>query len=156
MANIELVRPTKDGLKYIADNMRAADAAEVWASNRFTPYGALLVSVEASDHLAMVVADGEPIAVLGLKVHDILTGSGVPWLLGTESALKHKRQFFELSPPVIQDMLNQCPKLFNYVHTENRVSIRWLKWLGFEIEEAEPFGPEGELFHRFTMEKKDV
>lgn len=157
MAKVEFVPVTPEGLNHIADNMRDADAAEVWASNRFTPRGALRVSVKASDYNTMVLGDGEPIAVLGLRVHDILTGTGVPWLLGTEvAATKYRRYFLTQSKDIIGDMLTVCPKLFNYVHDENTVSIEWLKWLGFEMDDPQPYGCEGELFRKFYLEKNDV
>jgi hypothetical protein len=37
----------------------------------------------------------------------------------------------------------------NHVYAKNRMSIRWLKWLGFELGVAEPFGPSAALFHPF-------
>jgi len=31
-------------------------------------------------------------------------------------------------------------------------SIAWLRWLGFEVKDAEPYGWLGMPFHRFQME----
>ncbi len=132
--------------------MRKADREEIIASSWRAPYEALRDSVSRSSFAVVVEIDGVPVTILGLVVHDILSGCGVPWLLSSEHALKHKRQFLELSPPAIQEMLSICPKLVNYVHSENKISIRWLKWLGFVIEDAKPVGVNGEMFHRFSME----
>jgi len=152
ISEVKLVRPTAEAIRFIADTMREADRVEVMAASGRTPFDALQLSVDRSSFVAVVEADGVPVTILGLVVHDILSGSGVPWLLSSEHALKHKRQFLELSPPVIQEMLTICPKLVNYVHSENRLSIRWLTWLGFTIEEPKPIGAHGEMFHRFSME----
>ena len=145
--------PTQEAIQFIADNMREEDIIEVWASGRHTPIEALEMSIKNSRKIVIVYADDVPLAALGIVSRDFLSGVGVPWLLSADQALKHKRQFLELSPPVIEEMLDMCPKLINYVHAENRLSIRWLKWLGFTIEDAKPTGPGGELFHRFTMER---
>jgi len=133
--------------------MRQADAVEVWSSSRQTPLDALTTGWEMSDLAVIVTVDDEPCVMMGLVIRDILTGAGVPWLLGTEGALKHKRHFIAQVPPVIDEMLTICPRLFNYVHAENKVSIRWLKRIGFTIDDPMPYGLDEELFHRFHLER---
>lgn len=145
--------PTEEAIQFIADNMRAEDIIEVWAAGRHTPSEALEMSMKNSRKVVVVYDDDTPLAILGIVLRDFLSGTGVPWLLSTEQALKHKRQFLELSPPVIEEMMDMCSKLVNYVHADNKLSIRWLKWLGFTIEDAEPLGVTKEMFHRFTMER---
>lgn len=145
--------PTEEAIQFIADNMRKADVIEVWAAGRHTPIEALELSMKRSKKSVIVYDDDIPLTALGLVLRDFLSSVGVPWLLSAEQALKHKRKFLELSPPVIQEMLDICPKLVNYVHAENKLSIRWLQWLGFTIEDPKPAGLSGELFHRFIMER---
>lgn len=147
----EFARPTDEIVQRVAETMRQADADEVAASHGHTPLKALQAGIKVSDFVVAVVIDGEPVAIFGLSRCNPVTGSGVPWLLSSENALKHKREFLLQSPKVIEQMLNVCPYLFNFVHTENRTSVRWLKWLGFTIEESRPFGKKGELFHRFHL-----
>jgi hypothetical protein len=43
------------------------------------------------------------------------------------------------------------PEMRNYVDARHARSIRWLKWLGFTIEEARPMGFAGLPFHPFGM-----
>lgn len=152
MSVVRYERPTDDAIKFIADNMRQGDAIEVMASGEHTPIEALTLSVKSSDSAVVVFIDDVPVAAFGLVRRDYLSGSGVPWLLSAEQALAHRRKFLELSPQVIDEMLQICPKLVNFVHSENKVSIRWLKWLGFVLEEAEPIGKNGAMFHRFSKE----
>ena len=45
----------------------------------------------------------------------------------------------------------QFPFMFNYVDARHTDAIRWLKWLGFEFDEAAPYGPFDLPFYRFTM-----
>ncbi len=153
MSVVTFVEPNEEYIRVIADDMREADRAEIWASHRSTPLDSLMLGWKRSTSSVVVCVDGKPCVMLGLVIHDILTGTGIPWLLGTETALKHKREFFKLSPPVVDEMLETCPRLFNYVHDQNKVSIKWLQWVGFTIDDPEPIGVAGEMFHRFHMEK---
>ena len=145
--------PTYKAVRFIADNMRDSDVAEVWASGRYTPLSALDISVSGSDKVVVVYHDDTPLAVLGLVVRDLLAGVGTPWLLSAKHALGHKRQFLKLAPSIIEEMLDICPKLVNHVYIENKLTIRWLRWLGFTIDDAVPIQGTGELFHKFHMER---
>lgn len=143
-----------EAIEYVAENMREADAEEVWASSMSTPKEALLSSIAVSDYVNVAYADDTPLVIFGLVKGDVLSGRGTPWLLGTEDALKYKRQFLLQTPAVIREMLTICPVLENFVHDKNRVSIRWLRWLGFTIEAPQATGVNGEMFHRFYMRKE--
>jgi hypothetical protein len=150
---VEFVKPTEAAIQLIAADMRNADVAEVWASHHHTPLDALMKGWVLSDLSVIVECDGVPCTMLGLVVENLMTGAGTPWLLSSNHALKYKREFLLQSPPVIEQMLDVCPRLSNYVHVDNRVSIRWLKWLGFTIETPGPIGINKELFHRFHLER---
>lgn len=156
MSEVRFDPPSPEAIKFIADNMRQGDVDEVKASTRHTPFQALKSSVEKSSFCVVVVIDDIPVTILGLVIHDYLSGVGVPWLLSATQALNHRRKFLELSPPVIDEMLRICPKLVNYVYAENKISIRWLKWLGFTVEKAIPSGLNGAMFHRFSKEIQNV
>lgn len=150
---VKFVEPNDELIRFIALNMRQADVDEVWASHRHLPYEALMTGWELSHSSTIVTVNSEPCVMIGLVIHDILSGLGVPWLLGTEGALKYKRHFLIHTSVLIDEMLSICPKLVNYVHAENKVSVRWLKHIGFVIGEASPHGIAGEIFHRFHLER---
>lgn len=150
---IKFVKPTLAAIEIIAADMRDADAAEVWASHRCTPIESLMRGWDLSEFSVVVECDGVPCTMLGLVITCPMTGAGTPWLLSSNHALKYKREFLVQSPPVIAQMLDICPRLSNHVHAKNRVSIRWLKWLGFTIDDPMPAGANKELFHRFHLEK---
>ena len=153
MSQVKFGPPTPEAIQFIADNMREADRIEVWASGRYTPLEALELSIKRSKKSVIVYGDGVPLTALGIVLRGLLSDVGIPWLLSAEQALKYRKQFLKLSPPVIEEMLDICPKLVNHVHIDNKLSIRWLKWLGFAIEDPEPIGTTGELFHRFHIER---
>lgn len=150
---LKFVRPTPEHVQLIADNMREADKAEVLASNGYTPAQALQVGLKQPGFTTIAVVDDEPCVMFGLVRQDFLSGEGTPWMLGTEDSLKHRREFMIQTPKVIAEMLMICPTLINHVHAKNTVSVRWLKVLGFTIDEPVPYGAAGELFHKFHLER---
>jgi len=155
VTNVEIkyLRPTVPMMEEIAKNMRQADIDEAWVSHHQTPLQALLESWKISSYSVIITVDDEPCVMIGLVIRDILSGNGVPWMLGTNTALKHKKNFFTEVPNVIKEMLTHCSKLHNYVHCKNKVSIKWLKWIGFTLCDPEPYGCEKELFHKFYLER---
>lgn len=152
-AEVKFIKPTIEHVEFIAFNMRKADVDEVWASNHHTPIEALMSGWRMSNKSTIVTVNDEPCVMIGLVIRDILSGIGVPWLLGTENALRYKRHFLIQVPIVINEMLNICPSLYNYVHVKNKISIRWLKRIGFIFDDPMPYGCENELFHKFHLER---
>lgn len=94
-------------------------------------------------------ADGIPAAVFGAARISELSGIGVPWLLGTDETVKNPVEFLRLSKPCLDDIQGRFPMLRNWVDARNAASIRWLKWLGFEVHASAPFGPFDQQFHKF-------
>lgn len=149
--SVKFVKPSDNFIDHIAENMRDADAVEVWEMSRSTPRQSIREGLNASEYSAIAIIDGQPCAVFGLVVVDFLTATGVPWLLATDYAVKKQRIFLKHCKQGLCQMLEICPNLYNYVHAENKVSVRWLKWMGFNIQEPAPVGREGAMFHKFTM-----
>lgn len=157
MSEIRFVKPTVEMVEAIAADMRQADVDEVWASNHHTPIESLMKGWDQSDYVSVAVNDkDEPLVMFGLVKRDVLSGYGIIWLLGTNNAMNHRREFLTKTPVIIDQMMTICPRLCNMVHDKNKESIRWLKWLGFTIDDPVPHGPHGELFHRFHKEKEHV
>lgn len=156
MLEIQLIRPTPEGVRYIAETMREDDKAEILLASGESPIEALEAGVEMSDYIAMAVINGTPCSIFGLVVKNLLCGSGVPWLLSSEAVLSHKRQFLLQSQSVLSSMLDVCSELMNYVHVDNGFSIRWLQRIGFTLEDPEPYGVSGALFHKFYMRADNV
>jgi len=151
--SVKFTQPTEEAINFIAENMRDGDLVEVLASGIFTdPLTALKYAVDNSDYSILVTDEHDtPLALYGIAIRRGVTGLGVPWLLSSAHALDHKREFLLNTPTVIKGMLDLCPRLVNYVHVENRISIRWLKWLGFTIEKPVK-NKLGEEFCRFSKE----
>lgn len=117
----------------IAKRMRAVDQAECAAVGS-TPKGALRNGLALSTFALTVLKDDRPAVMLGVAPGHVLEGVGVPWLLATDEALEAGRQFVTLGPRIVAAMLQEWPKLENYVGADNRRAIRVLKRLGFDLD----------------------
>ncbi len=148
---IEFIKPKEDLIKIMAQDMRKSDVIEVMASHGHTPLEALMYSFTESEYVTMAISDGVPFVMFGVSVSNFITGLGHPWLLSSNELFNHKEYFLKGGHGVIADMVAACPRLVNYVHHENKTSIKWLKSLGFTIEKPEPYGVKGDPFHKFHM-----
>ena len=155
MAKLDFVKPTDKLIQHIADNMRQDDIDEVLAAGNSSPHSALLNSIQHSKAVVVATYNGEPLVVYGLVKQSILGSKGVIWMLGTDEATKFKREFMVYTKQVLHAMFEECDLLMNYVYTGNEVSIKWLRVLGFTIEEPMPHGPNNALFHKFYLKREN-
>ena len=140
----------------IAANMREAERHEVWASNRRTPEEALQQSLAASDRAWTCFVHGVPAFMWGVsQPGDIPPGNGNPWLLGTDAVYEVGREFLKQSRAYVDKLQEGFARLENRVHAGNELSILWLKWCGFTLDN-EPETINGEQFYRFWRESEPM
>lgn len=150
MAEI-VIRPTVPAdAVLLGENMRTSDVHEVRACGH-EPMHAAVRSVAQSLLCWSAFADGELGCIIGVSPVSLVSGIGSPWMLGTPVLDAHSRVLVRMTPEYIAKMLKAFPHLVNFVHADNKTSLRWLKRLGFKFHEAQPFGVLGESFHRFEM-----
>jgi hypothetical protein len=148
-------KATKKDCKALAKVMRESDKKEVMASHGHTPYEALINSFEVSDFCISIVYRGKVLAMCGITSLDKTVGS--PWLLGSEGLVAIPRVKFSLlreSLRWITRYQKKYPMLLNYVHAENRDSLMWLKYLGFNFIRKVEFSKEP--FYEFVRIKEHV
>lgn len=150
---VTIVPAGMDHIASIAARMREADRVEVWASSRSTPHQSLMISLQNSRWAMTALVDGQPEVMWGVADLNILTGTGAPWLLGTDAVEVNYRLFLRHSLQWKEKLSEQYQVLMNFVHDENEVSKRWLKWLGFTLSEPFELGRDGELFRMFEMRR---
>lgn len=148
---VEIAPVEAEHIVAVAAAMRPADRDEVWASSRSEPVDALLRSVLASTDACVGLMDGEPACLFGVAPLSLLSGRGSPWMLGTDLVDRNPVPFLRRCRPVVARWLSVYPTLENHVDARNVVAQRWLRWLGFTLEEARPHGPDGMLFHPFHL-----
>ena len=136
----------------IAAHMREADRREVMASHGHTPGEALAASLARSDLAWTCLVNGEPAFMWGAaRTGSLITRTGAPWLLATPAIYQVRRAFLRFSRFYVEQMQARFPRLANYVHAANRLSVRWLAWCGFRVE-TEPVRFNGESFRFFWRE----
>lgn len=137
----------------LAPLLRAQDKAEINAAKPDRSHYVVILRGVVESTMAWTFHVGDELAfVCGVAPYDLLSGTGVPWLLGTDAAPRHRHALMRLYPAYIAAMLTRYPRLENVVHLKNTASVRWLKRMGFS------FGPEfkaptGEPFAHFWMER---
>lgn len=147
-ANARLV-PLSPRHAGIVPHLRRADVEEIWAMSGVSPRLAVAYTIALSDPGWAVELDGDPLAIFGAgRVSGTL---GRPWLVGTDALERYPVHFFRVSKGIIDELLARYERLENWTDARNTLSLRWLKWAGFHIEPAEPWGAEGRLFHRFWV-----
>ena len=136
----------------IASRLREADRIEVEATMRpgDSVTSALFRAYNLSTHRWTGMINNTPIMICGVVPQSVIGQIGIPWLVGTDEITDVKRQFVQECRQYLDKMQAAYPEeLVNFVDCRNETSIRWLKWMGFDIEEPVPFGNAGEMFHPF-------
>jgi hypothetical protein len=136
-------------LAELAADLRPEDVREIRLSNGHTPAEALQAGLDVSAWVYCVVGeDLEPLGAFGLAG---APGARVcaPWALASPKL--RAADWGRWSRPVVHCMRRGVELLENWVHVDNIRSVRWLKACGFTLEEPEPYGVQGALFHRFWM-----
>ena len=137
--------------EHIALHMRVEDQEEIMLSHGATPKEAIDYSYAHSEICDGIEGDdGMPIGLCGVSGDRI-------WMLGTEeltATKSHRLQLCLLGRKWVPYCLEKVGKpIGNHVFSENKMSIKWLKFLGFTIEEPEAIGPFNALFCEFWRAK---
>jgi hypothetical protein len=114
----------------LAPLLRSEDITEVLAAGMSSPLEALVVGYDNSKLCLTVEEEGGAVCMMaGVVPRDELFG--YVWLLGSDFITRKPKTFLTHSKPFLQALHAVRPVLGNYVHAENTVHVRWLKWLGF-------------------------
>lgn len=137
----------------LAPKMRDKDKEEVWHSDGMSPLVALQTSFDASSEANTIIADdGEVIGMFGVAPTPIPT-IGTPWLLASDRLPEVAREFIPQSRKWIEHIHDDYDLLFNYVYAKNTISIRWLKWLGFNFVRETEYGVNPTQFLEFAKHR---
>lgn len=138
----------------IAQSIRLHDKDEAWAAGLITPYGAMVEGVKYSDVAYTAFVDDVPVCMWGVVKDSFLFDHGTPWMMASTAVEQNIAKFLRASRPLLREIMTRYDSLENFVDARNTLSIRWLKWLGFTIEDAAPHGALSLPFHRFWMKRE--
>lgn len=147
-----------NSVSYIALHLRDEDFDELYASTGKSPHYDVLESWEMSTIRWIIFNEfGQAVAVMGVRPITAFSEVGIPWLVGTDKINKDysmKRFFVKMTKLIAKEIMESFSILVNYVDARYAKAIKWIKVLGFTIEEAEPFGAKDMMFHKFHWERK--
>jgi hypothetical protein len=146
------VRPaTEADALFIAENMKADDAAEVRALNK----GSLAVLVKSAFHDAHTVLawgpEGSPSAIFGVRANE---GTGYVWSLSTPKIFDEWREVHRSTPAILDRLGRDFMVLANIKDARHRHHIRWLRSLGFTFINTYHLGEKQMPFHEFVRIQK--
>lgn len=147
---VEIVRFDLSHCDDLATNLREIDRRELYMLSRLEPMPALKLTLAMAVAAWTAIEDGHVICMFGIGRRSQLSEVGVPWLVGTDRIYPHQRRFARQSRDYYARFERAFPKMENYVLAENTVTVRWLKWLGFDMDEPEPMGFSRAPFIRFS------
>lgn len=139
----------------LAPRLRASDVTEVWASHRATPDQALRGSLALSVQAGAGVIGGRVECLFGVAPDPGDRQAGIVWLLGSPALETAPVGVLRHSRAVVAGWQQMFPRLWNRVDARNGVSLRWLRWLGFQVAPAMPFGPDGMPFHHVERRRSE-
>lgn len=99
------------------------------------------------------VVNGEPICVFGVASYAALSTTGYPWIYWTASMSEHKAHFIRRCRQWTEYNLEEWERLEAFVDPNDQSAVKWMRFMGFTLDEPEPLGPDGELFHRAHLER---
>nr|BDD45115.1 hypothetical protein 5 [bacterium] len=155
MVTADIIPALPEHIPVIAADVRPQDAAEFWAVAYSTPERAMQQGVDYSDRVYTGRINGQPVCMFGVHCDSLLERLGTPWMIGSRLLEQHAITFLRHCRAEVQKMLSGYDMLENYVDARNAPAVKWIRWLGFTLEEAKPYGVLGVPFHRFFMKGKE-
>lgn len=146
----KIVQAEARHIPHLAKNMREADIIEV---NCFTgdPAKALFNGLMNDDHTFTLMDSMEvPYAMFGAGT---VNKEAYIWMLGTDDIVKYKRFFIKICRAWVNVLVNKYSTVFNFVHEDNKLAIRWLEWCGAVL--GEEVIVKNERFYQFKITKKE-
>ena len=148
----EIVQLTHEHLNHIVTVAREADRIE-FAYQSELPMRQVLGDMLRISHRARCgLIDGEPIVCFGVCKPVVLSTEGHPWAIASRRVEEPacRRLFLKHSRSALAEIVGGYTNIWNVIHEENSLAIRWLTWLGFTISDTR-FEIGGGWFRRFEI-----
>ena len=138
--------PTYEDMVELTENMRQVDVNEIEAVTNLGTLECVVASVHNSekDCCFAVFADGVLVCIYGCSI------VGNLWLLVTNAMDSHVLNLTRRTKHIVRMMSKRWPILSNIVDVRNKMTIRWLKTIGFTFKETIEIKP-GFPVIRFEM-----
>ncbi|WP_432735925.1 hypothetical protein [Maridesulfovibrio sp. FT414] len=133
-SKVTLGIPTLEDVERVAATIRPSDRRDMEGLHPGMSIRDIIMrDVEYSRVVYGLYMGGDIHAVFG--VVPLAPGKGVPWLTAATAVDLNPLPFARISRRML-DMVQKCfPVLDTWVCAENRVSVNWHRWCGFEFAE---------------------
>lgn len=102
--------------------------------------------------LSGINEDEEVILMCGISKCPVTPEMGVIWMLASPKIYNHRREIIKLSKPTIAKLSEGYKAVYNMIHKDNKLSIRWLEWCGFIVDKTRIYVKGGEDFYLLLKE----
>jgi hypothetical protein len=137
----------------LAPRLRPADVAEVLAASGKDPHSAMALAVMYSRVAHAWLLDGRVEAISGTCDVPGRPDMGAVWALCSPVIDRHPAIFVRATDAYLRELIEPYEVLFNFVDNRNVKAIKWLSWLGFQLEDPEPYGAAQLPFRKFWIAK---
>lgn len=136
ISKLTLGVPVVKDIEFIAENIRQSDRQDI--SGLFPDkliLDVIMKDVENSKFVYALYLGEVPYAVFGV-VAGRASGVGTPWVVGTKSVDRNSFPFVRASLPLLEMLQEDFPVFETFVCAQNRKSIHWHRWCGFNFGDA--------------------
>lgn len=151
MADLALRPARADDVAALVADLRPLDRAEVEAMAGPDVESVIARALATTPDCTAVDWRGELACLFGTMPQSLISDTGQVWMLGTTLMHQLGRPLGIIAHRYISEASRTYPLLVNYVDARNAPSLRLIRWLGFDVQPAEPFGVAGLPFHRFEL-----
>lgn len=130
---LHAVKKTDKRIKEVLDNLRIEDETEMYLEFGENWKNIVFDSAIKSDIEIMVDEENNSVGFYGIRELDHDTAEVC--LLTSDKLKNNTLSFIFGAKRVVKKWLKQYKRLQNYIYKHNRSGIRWLKMLGFTLNE---------------------
>jgi len=134
-------------------DLKEDDVKEVYYSNGLSADNALPESIKNTLMGYTVLIDEKPEICFGINPPSLMGNDAIIWMLSSERIHDIDIRVVRHSRGIMDYFLSYYNKLINFVHVDNKSSIRWLKAIGAKFSEPEVYGLKQELFRKFVVRR---
>jgi hypothetical protein len=147
----QVVPATREHIDQMKGSFREIDELEALMVNGHDAYNTAISNFYLSVNTWVGLLYGVPVVLFGHTKEDIASGVSKPWFMGTKHMDRCGLSILRRTRKYIAKIKAASTKIEATVHKDNNISLKWLKWAGFNIGQPEPFGKSDQLFHRVWL-----
>lgn len=142
---------------YLSKHMREEDIKEIKISHNAEPLESLLSSFQLKNSkvFAIVGSNKKCVGMFGVSDCPFTKNFGVAWLLASADLNSDSRQFLKESRSWVNLLNEKYDYIYNWVHPDNWVTLKWLQFCGFKPKSKHQYGVNKEEF-LLVMREKNV